>query len=83
MFRKQNKANAERETNSGYERCIKKQKRPPPTYQNPRSAATNNFFAPLRDLPVENAETSSEGNSTKTPGANESTPPVVLSSEAK
>jgi hypothetical protein len=32
----------------------------------------NNFFVPLRDLPMENVETGSEGNSTKTPGTNES-----------
>jgi hypothetical protein len=68
--------------------CTKKQKSPPPTYQNPQPVATNNFLAPLRDLPMENAETSSERNSTKTCGTNESTgisrpPPIVLSSEAK
>jgi hypothetical protein len=49
--------------------------------------ATNKFFAPLRDLPMENGETGSEENPTKTPGTNESTdksrpPPTVLTSEA-
>jgi hypothetical protein len=34
---------------------------------NLRAVTTNNFFAPLRDLPMENGETSSDGNSTKTP----------------
>jgi hypothetical protein len=88
MFRKQNKTNAEREEkNSGNECCTKKQKKPPPTYQNPRPAAMNNFFAPLRDLPTENAETGSEVNYTKTPGTNESTDkgkpsPIALTSEA-
>jgi hypothetical protein len=45
--------------------------------------ATNNFFAALRDLPMANVDTCGEGNSTKTPGTNESTgeglpPPSVL-----
>jgi hypothetical protein len=49
--------------------------------------ATSNFLAPLRDLPMGNEEMGSEGNSTKTYGANESTgksrpPHIVLSSEA-
>jgi hypothetical protein len=35
--------------------------------------ATNNFFAPLRDLPKKNAEMGSEGNSNESPGTNEST----------
>jgi hypothetical protein len=76
-----------RERNSEDECCTKKQKRPPPTCQNPLSVATNNFFTPLRDLPVANAEMGGEGNSTKTPGTNDSAgkdrpPPVVLISEA-
>jgi hypothetical protein len=58
---------------SEHEYCTRKQKRPPPTYKNPRSVATNDFFAPLRDLPMENAERGSERNSTKTPGINVST----------
>jgi hypothetical protein len=50
--------------------------------------ATNNFFAALRDLPVENVETGRKGISTKIPGTNESTGkgrslPIVLTSEAK
>jgi hypothetical protein len=59
--------------NSEGKYCTKKQKRPPPTYQNPQLVATNTLFAPLRDLPMENVEIGSEGNSTKTPGTNEST----------
>jgi hypothetical protein len=51
--------------------CIKKQKWPHPTYQNSRLAATSNFFAPLGDLPMENVEIGSEGNSTKTRETNE------------
>jgi hypothetical protein len=43
------------------EYSTKKQKRPPPTYQNPWSVATNKFFAPLRDLPIQNAKMHSEG----------------------
>jgi hypothetical protein len=78
---------AQEDRNPEHERCIKKYKRPPPTHQNPRSVTTNNFFAPLGDLPMENAETASEGNSTKTPGTNDSPgkgrlPPTVLTSEA-
>jgi hypothetical protein len=49
--------------------------------------ATNNFFVPLRDLPMENVETGSEGNSTKIFGTSETTgkgrpPLVVLISDA-
>jgi hypothetical protein len=67
--------------------CTKKKKRPPPAHPNARPVATNNFFAPLRDLPMENADTGSEGNSTERPGTNGSpgkgrTSPVVLTSEA-
>jgi hypothetical protein len=62
-----------RDRNYEVECSIKKQKRPPLTYQNPRPVATNNFFAPRRDLPMENAETGSEGDSKKTSGTNEST----------
>jgi hypothetical protein len=80
--------NTERETSVHDECCTKKLKSPPPTYQNPRPVATNNFFAPLRDLPMENAETGSEGNSTKTPGTYVNSgkcrpSPIVLTSEAK
>jgi hypothetical protein len=32
----------------------------------------NNFFVPLRDLPMENAEMGSERNSAETPGTKES-----------
>jgi hypothetical protein len=76
-----------RDRNSDDECCTKKQKRPPPTHQNPQPVATNNSFAPLRDLPMENAETGREENSTKTPETNESKgkstpPPTVLTSEA-
>jgi hypothetical protein len=47
----------------------------------------NNFFTPLRDLPVENAMTGKEGNSIKTLGTNESPgkscpPPIILTLEA-
>jgi hypothetical protein len=51
--------------------CTKNNNRPPPTYQNPRPVATNNFFVPLRDLPMENKEMGNKGNSTKTLGTNE------------
>jgi hypothetical protein len=61
-----------RDRNSEDELCTKKQNRPLSTNQNPRPVATNNIFAPLRDLHVENGEPGSEGNSTKTPGTNES-----------
>jgi hypothetical protein len=75
-----------KDKNSEAQSCTKKQKRPPPTYQNLRPMATNNFFAPLRDLPVEDAETGGEGNSTRTPGTNESTgegrSPLILTSDA-
>jgi hypothetical protein len=76
-----------RDRNSEDECCTKKLKRPPPTYQNPRPVATNNFFAPLGDLPMENAEPSSEGNYIKTPEKNDSMgksrpPSIVLTSEA-
>jgi hypothetical protein len=60
-----------KDRNSEAECCTRKQKRPPPTYQNPWLMATNNFFAPLRDLPVLDSETSSEGNSTRTPETND------------
>jgi hypothetical protein len=64
-----------------------KQKWPPPTYQNPWPVAKNNFIMPLRDLPVENAEMGSEGNSIETPGTDERMgkgrpPPIVLTLEA-
>jgi hypothetical protein len=54
----------------------------------PRLVAMNNFFVPLRDLLLKNAETGSKGNSTKTPGTNEGPgrgrpPPGVLTLEAK
>jgi hypothetical protein len=73
--------------NSEHECCTKKQKRPPPIYHNPWLVAINNFFAPLRDLPMANVETSSKENSNETPGTNESIgkgrpPPIVLTSEA-
>jgi hypothetical protein len=47
----------------------------------------NNFFAPLRDLPMEVAEPGSERNCTKTPERNESPSnamptPIALTSEA-
>jgi hypothetical protein len=50
--------------------------------------ATNNFFAPFRDLYMENVEPGSKGNSTKTPETNESLgrgmpPLIVLTWEAK
>jgi hypothetical protein len=87
MLRNQNKTSAERETNSENECCIKKQKRPPPTYQNPRSVRINNFLEPLSDLSVENEEKDSEGDSTKTPETHEMPdkgrpPPIVFTSEA-
>jgi hypothetical protein len=49
--------------------------------------ATNNSFAPLTDLPKENLEADSEGNSTERPESNDipgkcRPPAVVLSSEA-
>jgi hypothetical protein len=46
--------------------CAKKQKWLPSTYQNPWPVPKNNFFAPLRDLSMENAEMGSEGNSPET-----------------
>jgi hypothetical protein len=62
MFRKQKKTNAERETET-----LKTSAAPRNSGdQNRRLAATNNFSAPM-----ENAETGSEQNSTKTPGTNE------------
>jgi hypothetical protein len=70
MFRRQNKTNAKRDRNSEDECCAEKQKRLPPAYQNPWPVATNSFFAQLRDLPMENTEMGSEGNSTKTPRTN-------------
>jgi hypothetical protein len=75
-----------RDRNSDDEYCTKKQKRPPPTYQIPRLVATNNLFAPFRDLHVEN-EKGSEGNGIELAGTNESMgkikpPPIVLTSEA-
>jgi hypothetical protein len=69
---KQKKKSRKRERKSEDECCMKKQKRSPATYQNPRPVATNNFFAPLTDLHMENAERSSEGNSTKMPEIRES-----------
>jgi hypothetical protein len=76
-----------RDRNSEAECCTKTLKRPPPTYQNPRQVATNNFYAPLSHLHMENTETGSEGNSPETPGKNENPgksrpPPIVLTSEA-
>jgi hypothetical protein len=59
-----------------------------PSYRKcPLQLIKTHFFAPLKDLLTENAETGSEGNSTKTPGTNETTgkgrpPPIVLTSEA-
>jgi hypothetical protein len=74
-----------RDRNSEDEFCTKKQKRPPPTYQNPLPLATNKFFVPIRDLPIKNVETGCEGNANATPGSNacpgESKPPVVLTSQ--
>jgi hypothetical protein len=75
MFHKQNKTNAKRETETLKMAAA-------PTYEIPRSVATNNFFSPVKD-----AETGNEGNSTRTPGTNESTdkgkpPPIVFTSEA-
>jgi hypothetical protein len=75
-----------RDGNSKDECCTKEPKQPPPIYQHPWPVATNNFFAPLSNLPMENAETGSERNSTKTPGSNESTgkggpPPIILTLE--
>jgi hypothetical protein len=56
-----------RDTNSENECCTQKQKRPPPTYQNPWPAAKNNFFVQLRDLPMEKVEIDNGGKSTRTP----------------
>jgi hypothetical protein len=44
-----------------------KEKKTPPTYQNPWPMTMNKFFAPFMHLPMENGETGSEGNITKTP----------------
>jgi hypothetical protein len=49
-----------RDRNYEDECCTKIQKRPSTTYQNPRPVVMNNFFAPLRDLRMENAEPSRE-----------------------
>jgi hypothetical protein len=77
-----------RNRNSDDEYCTKKQKKQLPTYQNQQLGTTNNSFMPRRDLNVENAETISERNSTKTPETNENPDkgrpsPIVLTSEAK
>jgi hypothetical protein len=50
-----------RDRNSEEEYSTKKQTRPHPTYQNARPVEMNNFFAPLRDLPMQNAKMDSEG----------------------
>jgi hypothetical protein len=66
--------NKRRKRNKNFEDecCMKKKnKTPPPTYQNTLPVATNNFFAPLRDLAMENAQMGNERNFTKTPGTNE------------
>jgi hypothetical protein len=60
-----------RDRNSEDKCFTEKQETPPPTYQHPWPEATNNFFAPLRDLHMENAEPGRKGNSTKTPETNE------------
>jgi hypothetical protein len=61
-----------RDRESEDECCTKKLKSTPQPYQNPRPVAKNNFFAPLGDLRMKNAEPSREGNSTKIPVTNES-----------
>lgn len=76
-----------RDTNYEDKCYTKKQKRPPPTYQNPWPAAKNNFFMQLRDLPMEKVEMDNGGISTKTCGTNESKdkgrpPAIVFTSEA-
>jgi hypothetical protein len=53
------------------ERYTKKQKKPPPTCQNPRPVTTNIFFVSLRNLLIENVVVGSEGNSTETAVTNE------------
>jgi hypothetical protein len=75
-----------RDKTSEDECCPEKQKRAPPAYNNPRPVTTNNFLAPLRALSMQNAETGSGGNCTKTSGTNESPGegrpcPSVLTSE--
>jgi hypothetical protein len=61
---------------------MRKQKRPPPAYRNPRPEATNNYFAPLRDLPMANTEPGSEENFSKIRETNESsrkdTPTLII-----
>jgi hypothetical protein len=64
-YLQQNKSR-KRDGNSEDEYCAQKQMKPLPTYQNPRPVAMINFLVPLKDLPMENVEMGSKGNSTKT-----------------
>jgi hypothetical protein len=79
------KQTSKENNNSEDENCTKKKKNPPPIYE--REAGPSNFFAPLRDMAMENEEPSSDGGSGVTRGAGESLgrgepPPVVFTSEA-
>jgi hypothetical protein len=58
---KQTPKERERYRNPQAECCTKKEKRPPPTYQNPQPVTKYNFFTPLRDLPTENWEPGGQG----------------------
>jgi hypothetical protein len=55
ILRKQ-KEGRKRDRNYEDECCTKKQKKLPPAYLNLRPVAKNNFFAPLKDLTIENVE---------------------------
>jgi hypothetical protein len=52
-----------------------------PVYQKPRPVATNNVFAPLRAVPMEDAEASDKGPSSDNIDKGRP-PPIVLTSEA-
>jgi hypothetical protein len=55
--------------------------RPLPVYQKPRPGAINNFFAPLRAVPMKGAEVSDEASSSENIDKGRPTP-IVLTSEA-
>jgi hypothetical protein len=70
VFRKQNTTNAARETKTLERRAEARNGRG--HLKLTITQSTNNFLAPIRDLLMESEETGSEGNSTKTPGTNDS-----------
>jgi hypothetical protein len=79
-LRKQDKTNAKRETETLEMTAAPRNRRGHLQLRKPHGR-WQRMTAPLRDLPMENADNGSEGNSTKRTDKSKA-PPIVLTSEA-